>query len=52
MVHKFFDEKSFVGAIKSETVSNEELATKLHKSFSRTLEDEKYTNLKTFGLLI
>ena len=35
MVYKFFDEKSFFDAIKSEIVSNKELATELHKSFSR-----------------
>ena len=41
MVYKFFNKKSFGGAIKNEVISNNELAEDLHKPVITTFRQTK-----------
>ena len=48
MVYKFFYKKSFTGAIKSEIISNQQLATELHKPVTRKFENWKVYSFKEY----
>ena len=54
MVYKFVNKMFSAGSVKSEIMSNKELADELHKLVIRKFKNEKYTYpLKIlFGLLI
>ena len=41
LVYTFFDKKSSTGAIKSETVSNQQLAGELHRPIIKKFEKRK-----------